>query len=124
MTTVISYSNSAGEHRRCDANCHDASKQDCSCICGGMNHGGGLQQAVANTCDWAAKMVEQADMPAENKTALLQLVTRDSENAPLPTVDYHQVGQRPRRRHRKAKGQTQIPQVHVFLPKPTPGTAE
>lgn len=30
---------------RCDAGCYDAVEVDCSCVCGGMNHGRGLQAA-------------------------------------------------------------------------------
>ena len=35
--------------RRCDARCHKATKPRCRCICGGVNHGVGLDQARANT---------------------------------------------------------------------------
>ncbi len=36
---------------RCDAKCYNAREPDCDCICGGMNHGVGLQQAQENTGD-------------------------------------------------------------------------
>jgi hypothetical protein len=48
MTTVLAVYNSEGCVGRCDANCHDARSETCDCICGGKNHGKGLQQAVAN----------------------------------------------------------------------------
>lgn len=35
--------------RRCDGKCHNATKPRCRCICGGVNHGVGLDQARANT---------------------------------------------------------------------------
>lgn len=35
--------------RRCDARCHRATKPRCRCVCGGVNHGVGLGQAVINT---------------------------------------------------------------------------
>ena len=35
--------------RRCDARCHNATKPRCRCICGGVNHGVGLDQARTNT---------------------------------------------------------------------------
>jgi transketolase len=48
MTTVLAVYNSEGCVGRCDANCHQARSADCDCICGGKNHGKGLQQAIAN----------------------------------------------------------------------------
>lgn len=48
MTTVLSVHNSDGCVGRCDANCHDATSPDCDCICGGRNHGVGLQRAIEN----------------------------------------------------------------------------
>lgn len=48
MTTVLAVYNSEGCVGRCDANCHDAKSVTCDCICGGKNHGAGLQQAVEN----------------------------------------------------------------------------
>jgi len=35
--------------RRCDARCHNATKPRCRCVCGGVNHGVGLEKARANT---------------------------------------------------------------------------
>ncbi len=49
MTTLIAAYNSEGCIGRCDAKCHDAIEPDCDCICGGMNHGVGVAQAIANT---------------------------------------------------------------------------
>lgn len=48
MTTVLAVYNSDGCVGRCDANCHDARSATCDCICGGKNHGAGLQKAVEN----------------------------------------------------------------------------
>ena len=48
MTTVLAVYNSEGCVGRCDANCHDAMSPTCDCICGGANHGKGLQQAIQN----------------------------------------------------------------------------
>jgi hypothetical protein len=53
MVTLITFGNSVGT-RRCDARCHDATEPNCDCICGGRNHGVGLEQAERNTrelCD-------------------------------------------------------------------------
>lgn len=40
----MSYSNSDGT-RRCDSRCYNARGHRCECICGGVNHGSGLQVA-------------------------------------------------------------------------------
>jgi hypothetical protein len=47
--TLITMCNSDGCVGRCDAGCHDATSSDCDCICGGRNHGAGLQRAMENT---------------------------------------------------------------------------
>lgn len=61
MTTVISYSSSSGERRRCDATCHNAHNDKCVCICGGKNHGGGLARAIENTERLAEAWMEKVD---------------------------------------------------------------
>jgi hypothetical protein len=33
---------------QCDARCYNAQRSNCGCICGGANHGAGLEQAVKN----------------------------------------------------------------------------
>jgi len=48
MTTVLAVYNSSGCIGRCDANCHDARTAKCTCICGGKNHGAGLERAIEN----------------------------------------------------------------------------
>ena len=35
--------------RRCTATCYNAKGQTCYCVCGGLNHGVGLERAMANT---------------------------------------------------------------------------
>jgi hypothetical protein len=50
MTTLmILVANSDGVVGRCDAKCYSATGPECDCICGGQNHGVGLQRALANT---------------------------------------------------------------------------
>jgi len=49
MTTLISSESSSGQRRRCDAKCYNAKHDKCTCICGGVNYGVGLQKAVENT---------------------------------------------------------------------------
>ena len=48
MATAIAVYNSDGCVGRCDATCHEAKHATCTCICGGINHGKGLQQAIRN----------------------------------------------------------------------------
>lgn len=53
MATLIAVYNSAGCVGRCDARCYDANNPECDCICGGSNHGTGLDQAADNTRELA-----------------------------------------------------------------------
>jgi len=59
MATLITQHNSDGLVGRCDEKCYGAKCEDCSCICGGRNHGTGLGQALENTRElaetWAAR---------------------------------------------------------------------
>ena len=57
MVVLISVQSSAGHEGQCDARCYEATGGHCSCICGGINHGAGEQQAVANTRALAESMV-------------------------------------------------------------------
>lgn len=49
MATLIAVYDSDGLVGRCDAKCYNASSPGCECICGGKNHGAGVQQAIDNT---------------------------------------------------------------------------
>lgn len=49
MTTLIAVYGSDGLVGRCDAKCYKAKHQGCTCVCGGRNHGVGLEAAVENT---------------------------------------------------------------------------
>lgn len=51
MTTLIAVYNSEGCVGRCDARCHGAQEPECDCICGGINHGVGREQALENTAE-------------------------------------------------------------------------
>jgi len=49
VATIMISPLSPGRRRRsCNARCHDAKFAKCTCICAGMNHGVGLQQARDN----------------------------------------------------------------------------
>lgn len=60
MTTLISAGNSEGTYGRCDAKCYTADSPFCNCICGGANHGVGLQTAIEQTsasfAEWMNKL--------------------------------------------------------------------
>lgn len=58
MTTLLSVHNSEGCVGRCDARCYNAVGDVCDCICGGKNHGAGLERAMDNTRDWAEGWIE------------------------------------------------------------------
>lgn len=53
MTTMIAAYNSEGCIGRCDAKCYNATEPNCTCICGGKNHGAGHKQALENTQELA-----------------------------------------------------------------------
>lgn len=58
MTILIAYYSSNGCEGRCDAKCYNAVDPKCTCICGGLNHGVGLSQAMDNTQKLAEKWIE------------------------------------------------------------------
>ena len=49
MVTLINSQTGSDHPRRCDANCYNAKHDKCTCVCGGTNHGAGLQKATDNT---------------------------------------------------------------------------
>lgn len=58
MSTLIAVYNSDGCVGRCDAKCYNATSPVCDCICGGKNHGAGLQQATENTRELADQWLD------------------------------------------------------------------
>ncbi len=58
MATLIAVYNSEGCVGRCDARCYEASEPECNCVCGGRNHGAGLEQAVDNTRELAQQWID------------------------------------------------------------------
>lgn len=77
MATLIAVYNSEGCVGRCDAKCYNATCENCTCICGGTNHGAGIQKAAQNTQELAEKWIEefQAQHPEEQlkfKQAIMQ----------------------------------------------------
>jgi len=57
---LIQQTSSSGQKRRCDARCYNGKHARCRCICGGRNHGVGLEKALRNTCEMAQRMIESA----------------------------------------------------------------
>lgn len=50
MATLIISKNGDGAIKgRCDANCYNAIRPKCTCVCAGMNHGKGMNTASRNT---------------------------------------------------------------------------
>lgn len=56
--TLIAVYNSDGCVGRCDAKCYEATHPHCNCVCGGKNHGAGLDTATANTREMADTWVK------------------------------------------------------------------
>lgn len=57
MTTLIELKGTDGDlFGTCDARCYNAKGVKCVCVCGGLNHGEGLDQATQNTKDWKDNM--------------------------------------------------------------------
>ena len=59
MTTLI-HAQGAGAGR-CDAKCYDAQGPECDCVCGGMNHGAGVQGATDRTKELAGEMLKEVE---------------------------------------------------------------
>ncbi len=60
--TLISVHDSDGCKGRCDEKCYEAKKKRCSCCCGGLNHGRGLQEAKDLTSQYAKTIVQAWDI--------------------------------------------------------------
>lgn len=71
MTTLIEIRTSSGIVGRCDAKCHDAEHPQCDCICGGKNHGAGLEQARENTRELGEQWIERWEQEHPGQRGLL-----------------------------------------------------
>ena len=49
MATLIKMDSLDGHRCLCSARCYNAKGSNCTCICGGMNHGAGPERAAQNT---------------------------------------------------------------------------
>lgn len=84
MTTLISYQSSGGDQGRCDSKCYDADWDECTCICGGRNHGAGKEQALENTRELSQEWVDQARANGQDITNVQLAV--DALHEPLFTI--------------------------------------
>jgi len=71
---------------RCDQNCYDAIRPACNCICGGANHGIGLDNAIKNMTEHCEQIRAEAfDITA--KEAPIILVAFPDHRDGLPYAD-------------------------------------
>ncbi|MFV2172285.1 hypothetical protein ACFHW2_12125 [Actinomadura sp. LOL_016] len=69
MTAVLTVRVGGAVAGSCGRSCYDAEHDDCHCICEGMNHGAGLEQAVANTREHAAAWLARARADGQDITS-------------------------------------------------------
>lgn len=74
MATLITVKYANGTQRRCDAKCYNAKHPRCKCVCGGMNHGVGLNSAIRATEGLAEDYLEQISNP-ENPPVRIKKTT-------------------------------------------------
>jgi hypothetical protein len=86
VTTLISYHSSGGDQGRCDAKCYEAQHPDCDCICGGRNHGAGLEEALDNTRELGQAWIEHAKAQGQVIAAELSVAAMHEPLFGLPEV--------------------------------------
>jgi hypothetical protein len=60
MTTLMAVYDVDGCAGQCDAECYAAAGSgSCGCICGGQNHGAGLNQAIRNTLKYWGQWLDR-----------------------------------------------------------------
>ena len=79
MATLISYQSSGGSRGRCDAKCYNAKSSRCRCICGGVNHGVGLRQAVLNTATMAEEWLEKYEDGQINRELVSEFIAIEKQ---------------------------------------------
>ena len=60
MPTLLAMYNRHGEVGRCDSKCYKAKTTNCTCICGGINHGVGLAKAAFNIENHCQELIDSA----------------------------------------------------------------
>jgi hypothetical protein len=53
MVLISAVDNEGKTVRKCDARCYNAKGKDCTCVCGGRNHGIGFEAAKEKTLNEA-----------------------------------------------------------------------
>lgn len=48
--------------KRCDARCYNSKRTKCKCVCGGKNHGIGLEKAIKNTKDIVSSLIPNENL--------------------------------------------------------------
>jgi len=61
LVVLMAWYSSSGCEGRCDAKCYSANGGKCDCICGGLNHGVGVEKAMDNTRTLAEAIKEHFD---------------------------------------------------------------
>ncbi|MBA7612242.1 hypothetical protein ES703_19478 [subsurface metagenome] len=62
MTTLIIFREKDGRIvSRCDARCYNAKGHRCICVCGGYNHGVGIDEAIENTRHFEEQLKDTPD---------------------------------------------------------------
>lgn len=84
MATLIAVYNSRGCVGRCDARCYEAVHPHCECICGGLNHGAGMQQAVANTRTLAQEWINEYTRQRKLEDWWAEIPALEPVQLPLP----------------------------------------
>jgi hypothetical protein len=92
MATLISVYNNTGCIGRCDEKCYDAKEEKCDCICGGVNHGKGKEQAIENAERYADDMLDKfrkqkVEQLAERELRGLRIETSVQLGMPLDLVE-------------------------------------
>ena len=70
MATLLKVETREGHRRLCSSKCYGAHGDKCTCICGGMNHGVGPQQAAQNTQALPQEWVAQVKTKVNRSEAL------------------------------------------------------
>lgn len=76
MATLITQK-IGGKRRKCNSRCYNAKHPTCRCLCGGINHMKGLEQAQTNVQSIAEKLIaEHGDKGLKYQTSFLPQVSQ------------------------------------------------
>ena len=102
MTTVLAVYSVSGCVGRCDANCHDAKGDACTCICQGLNHGFGFERAQSN-------VAKEIGLKREDLIAFAEATKRD----PKELVVVNRI-KTPDMREARRQAHTKLTQLDLF----------